>query len=341
MVRRAILGPHRYFAWLDQTELSRSHVGGKASSLSRLATLGAPVPTAAALTTSAYEAFSASLGLPRRAADVEIDDLPDIHYQLLTAPLPPALVETFAEIHARFSARFGEGLSLAVRSSATAEDSATLSFAGLHDTILDVRTPDALERAIRECWASLWSERAVAYRLASGLGHEIATIAVVIQQLVRSDVSFVVFTADPVSGNDDDVVISASWGLGEAIVSGLVVPDHVVVGRDGRVRDYTIGGKQVMVIAGAGADGGTREVAVPRALRSMPALSEAQATMIAAMARDLSHRLGYPADLEGGIAGNEVFLFQARPITTLVTQPETPRVTHLVVQPVPEPAVFS
>ena len=318
MVRRTTLGPHRYFAWLDQSVLSRTLVGGKASSLSLLASLGAPVPTAAALTTSAYEAFAASLGLPRRAADVEIDDLPDIHAEILTSPLPDELAETIAGVHARFVARFGAGLSLAVRSSATAEDSAALSFAGLHDTILDVRSPEALERAIRECWASLWSERALAYRLASGLAGDEATIGVVIQHLVRSDVSFVAFTADPVRGTDD-VVISASWGLGEAIVSGLVAPDHIAVGPDGTVRDYAIGAKQVMVIAGADS-GGTREVPVPRTLRAMPALTHAQAEAIAALARDLARRLGYEADIEGGISNNDIYLFQARPITTLTSE---------------------
>jgi pyruvate,water dikinase len=143
------------------------------------------------------------------------------------------------------------------------------------------------------------------------------SIAVVVQELVRSDVSFVVFTADPVGDRDRHLVIAASWGLGEAVVSGLVVPDHIVVGPDGQILEYTVGDKHLMVIPGAQPEDGTREVPVPRALRTVPVLSDTQASAIAAMARELSPRLGYEADLEGAIAGDVLYLFQARPITTL------------------------
>lgn len=204
-----------------------------------------------------------------------------------------------------------------MRSSATAEDSAAFSFAGLHDTVLDVRTLPDLEAAVKQCWASLWSERAVAYRRAGGLAADGAAIAVVVQPLVRSDVSFVVFTADSVRERDGHLVISSTWGLGEAVVSGLVVPDHVVVGPDGKIVEYAVGDKHQMVIPGAGPGDGAREVAVPRVLRTAPALTADQIAAIAAMARELRPRLGYEADLEGAFAGGALFLFQARPITTL------------------------
>ena len=210
---------------------------------------------------------------------------------------------------------------MAVRSSATAEDSAEFSFAGLHDTFLDVRDMAGLERAITRCWASLWSERAVAYRRAGGMATDEAAIAVVVQQLVRSDVSFVVFTADPVSGDDGHLVISATWGLGEAIVSGLVVPDNIVIGPDGAVIDYTIGGKHLMVIPGSSPGGGVREVPVPRALREMRTMTDAQAMRVGAAARGVAGRLGFQADLEGAFAGDALYLLQARPITTLVPLP--------------------
>jgi phosphoenolpyruvate synthase/pyruvate phosphate dikinase len=140
---------------------------------------------------------------------------------------------------------------------------------------------------------------------------------VVVQALIPSDVSFVVFTADPVNGRDDYVIISATWGLGEAVVSGLVVPDHVVIGPSGEVIEYSVGDKDRMIIPAGGDGQGTREVAVPRALRTVPVLTEPQATAIGSMARDLSHRLGFKADIEGAIANGVVYLFQARPITTL------------------------
>ena len=306
-----------HLVWLDSAPASRTLVGGKGSSLSQLAVLGAPVPPAFALTTHAYTQFAASLNLPRQASDVSDEDLPRLRALIMAAALPGPVTESIVHGYGAFQTMVGCEVALAVRSSATAEDSADFSFAGLHDTVLDVRTLPALEMAVKQCWASLWSERAVAYRRAGGIATDDAAIAVVVQQLVRSDVSFVVFTADPVGGRDQHLVIAASWGLGEAVVSGLVVPDHIVVGPDGQVVEYVVGDKHLMVIPGARPEDGTREVPVPRALRTMPVLSNSQASAIATMARELSPRLGYEADLEGAISGDALYLFQARPITTL------------------------
>ena len=139
----------------------------------------------------------------------------------------------------------------------------------------------------------------------------------VVQLLVRSDVSFVVFTADPVGDREGHLIIAATWGLGEAVVSGLVVPDHIVVAPEGQVVEYTVGDKHLMVIPGARPEDGTREVPVPRALRMAPALSTEQVAAVAAMARHLAPRLGYEADLEGAFSAGALYLFQARPITTL------------------------
>lgn len=311
-------GANPLLVWLDGAPASRELVGGKGASLSRLAALGAPVPPACVLTTAAYDRYAASLGLPRRASDVADEELPALRAQIAGGALPGAIAAVIAEWFGAFRARAGDEVALAVRSSATAEDSEAFSFAGLHDTVLDVRTLPGLEAAVKQCWASLWSERAVAYRQAGGLAADEAAIAVVMQQLVRSDVSFVVFTADPVSEREGHLVIAATWGLGEAVVSGLVVPDHVVVGPDGEVVEYAVGDKHLMVIPGAAGTGdGAREVPVPRQLRSTPALSTEQVAAVAAMARELRPRLGYEADLEGAFAGGDLFLFQARPITTL------------------------
>lgn len=319
---RSATGDQRLLVGLDQAIHSRTLVGGKGASLSQLAALGAPVPMAFALTTSAYSTFAASLGLPTHVSASILEDLPLIRSEILTARLPETISDAIAEAYGAIRAAAGPDLSLAVRSSATAEDSADFSFAGLHDSVLDVRSLAALETAVRTCWASLWSERAVTYRRAGGLATETVEIAVVIQQLVRSDVSFVVFTADPVSGNDQHVVISASWGLGEAIVSGIVTPDHIVVGPHGDVIEQTVGRKHVMVVPGEAPDEGVRQVNVPRMLQTVPVMTAGQASEIAAMARSLSGRLGYRADLEGGIAGGSISLFQARPITTLELHPK-------------------
>jgi pyruvate,water dikinase len=306
-----------HLVWLDRSATSRTLVGGKGASLSHLADLGAPVPPAFALTTRAYAEFATALGLPQHALDIAEADLPAIRATIAGGRLPAPVAEALGHGFDAFHTRLNGHLALAVRSSATAEDSSDFSFAGLHDTILDVRTLPALENAVRQCWASLWSDRALAYRHAGGLAGDDASIAVVVQQLVRSDVSFVVFTTDPVTGRDGRLVISASWGLGEAIVSGLATPDHIVVGPDGQIDEYTIGDKAVMVIPGANPGDGTREAPTPRALRTAPALSPEQVFAIAATARDLAARLGYEADIEGAICDGTLHLFQARPITTL------------------------
>ena len=317
MVRNSA-GSHRLLVGLDQEIYGRALIGGKGASISQLLDLGAPVPTAYALTTTAYVTFASAIGVPSRASDVTLRDLPMVRQKLLEEPLPEPVAAAIADAYGAIERQSGSDLSVAVRSSATAEDSAEHSFAGVHDTVLDVRSLPDLEAAVRACWASLWSDRAVTYRRAGGLAAELAEIAVVIQQMIRSDVAFVVFTADPVSGDAERAVISASWGLGEAIVSGSVTPDHIAVGPDGQVIEYTVGRKEHMVIPGASAGDGTREVAVPRALQSLPVMTSDQAMEIASMARALSGQLGYHADLEGGIAGESLYLFQARPITTLV-----------------------
>jgi len=253
--------------------------------------------------------------IPLCARDVADSSLGNLRDQIEHAPLPDDLRALLSQ---EFEALKGnDDCSFAVRSSATAEDSAEYSFAGLHDTILDVRDIETLERAITQCWASLWSDRAVAYRRAGDLAADESGIAVVIQKLVRADVSFVVFTADPVRNRQEHLVIAATWGLGEAVVSGLVVPDHIVVGPDGTVIEYAIGDKHQMVIPSDIPGGGVRELPVPRALRVMPALTHEQVMEIGRLARDISGRLGFPADLEGAYEGGKLYLLQARPITTL------------------------
>jgi rifampicin phosphotransferase len=303
--------------WLHAARAERALVGGKGASLSDLAALGAPVPPAFALTTEVYAEFARTLRLPISASVVADHELPALRSAIRAATLPDSIRNTIAQGFRELHEDAGLGRGLAVRSSATAEDSAECSFAGLHDTVLDVRDLPQLERAVKQCWASLWSERAVHYRRTGGFDADSSQIAVVVQQLVKSDVSFVVFTVDPVSGHDQHLVIAATWGLGEAVVSGLVVPDHIVVTSDGAVFEYTVGDKHLMIIPAADASGGVREVAVPRVLRGQPVMTLSQAEEIAAMARRLSTQLGFPGDFEGAICDGAIYLLQARPITTL------------------------
>lgn len=203
---------------------------------------------------------------------------------------------------------------VAVRSSAVDEDGSAASFAGLHETFLNVRDEDALERAVAACRASAAAARARAYRRVRGLA-EGSRIAVLVQTLVPADVSAVVFTAHPVTGSRADVLINASFGLGESVVGGTTTPDEVLVDRATlRVRSHRLGAKERMTVL---AEAGTREVAVPGLLRNRPALDDRQAVGLARLALAVEADSGEPVDVECAVRGGDLYLLQARPITAL------------------------
>lgn len=283
-------------------------VGGKAASLSRLATRHR-VPPGFCLTTAAYDAWSGTEQAPHRQGP---------------PPLPPTVREALHRAYDELARRCGvDTLRVAVRSSAVDEDGADASFAGQHETFLNVSGADAVAEALVRCWCSGRSQRALAYRSGSGLDGARVRLAVLVQQLVPSDASAVVFSADPVSGRRDQVLIDASFGLGESIVGGAVTPDaYRVDKRSGRVTDRTIGSKAVMHIS---VPGGTREVPVPRPLRTQPALSDEQCASCAALAVTLETEMGRPVDVECAFHDGQLYLLQCRPITRLPADPTEPR----------------
>jgi phosphoenolpyruvate synthase/pyruvate phosphate dikinase len=204
---------------------------------------------------------------------------------------------------------------VAVRSSAVDEDGREASFAGQHDTYLNVTGAEQVWWAVSRCLASFGAERALAYRAAAGLPRTPGRVAVLVQALVAADASGVVFSANPVSGARDEIVVNAAWGLGESVVSGTVTPDAIVVGRDDlAVRAHTVADKRRMTVA---VPGGTREVPVPGRLARMPAVDASQAVAAAELALALERETGWPVDVEVAWAGAELFLLQCRPITTL------------------------
>jgi pyruvate,water dikinase len=206
-------------------------------------------------------------------------------------------------------------LVVAVRSSAVDEDSADASFAGQHETYLNIVGPDAIIQAVAKCWESARSERALAYRRRQGLSAERPQLAVLVQQLVAADTSAVVFSANPVTGSRDEIMINASWGLGESIVGGTDTPDTYTVNKsDHTITSRTIADKQRMTVS---VPGGTDEVDVPRFLRTTPSLSDEQVTEMAEMALTLEQAMEYPVDIECAYAGGKLYLLQCRPITTL------------------------
>jgi pyruvate,water dikinase len=195
------------------------------------------------------------------------------------------------------------------------EDGATASFAGQHETYLNIVGADAIIQAVTRCWESARSERALEYRRQQGLSVERPQIAVFVQQLVASDVSAVVFSANPITGSRDEIMINASWGLGESIVGGTVTPDAFIVRKsDLAVVQRIIGDKQRMTVS---APAGTHEVDVPRFLRNTTSLNDEQVMEMAKLALTLEVTMEHPVDVECAYAGGELYLLQCRPITTL------------------------
>jgi pyruvate,water dikinase len=204
---------------------------------------------------------------------------------------------------------------VAVRSSAIDEDGASASFAGQHDTYLNIRGAFAVVDAVHRCVRSAASSDALAYRAQRGIGVDDVRIAVLVQELVPSDVSAVVFSANPITGRSDEVMINANWGLGESIVGGTATPDTFIVSKaalDVAWRD--IARKERMTVL---SEHGTADAPVPDDLRTKPSLDDQQVVQMANLALALEAAAGHPVDIECAIAGNELYLLQCRPITTL------------------------
>jgi phosphoenolpyruvate synthase/pyruvate phosphate dikinase len=226
---------------------------------------------------------------------------------------------------------------LAVRSSATAEDLPEASFAGQQDTFLNVDGYGEVLAAVKGCWASLWTARAIGYRARQGIGPEGLSLAVVIQLLVPAEAAGILFTANPVTGRRDQAMISAAWGLGEAVVGGLVTPDALVVDKaSGEVLDRQTADKQVMTVR---ANGGTEERPVPDELRRAPALDDETASELVRLGVQIEELYGLPMDIEWALADGVLAIVQARPITALppdVLAPE-PSLQPPTEWPMPDP----
>ncbi|MGD8586481.1 MAG: PEP/pyruvate-binding domain-containing protein, partial [Chloroflexota bacterium] len=257
-----------------------------------------------------------------------------IRHLILDQPVPASLAEEITGSYRQLGARMGlvdpVSTPVAIRSSATAEDLPTAAFAGMQDTYLNIRGPEALLDHIRRCWASLWTQRAITFRNHMGIDHKEVYISVVVQAMINSEVSGILFTANPVTSNREEVVINASWGLGEAIVSGLVSPDTLTVRKEnGQVVSRQTASKDRQIIYAA--DGGTIETDTPDDLRRAPALSDSQAAELATLGIKVEAHYDWPQDIEWGLVNGELYLLQARPITTLVeseisTPPEPEKV---------------
>ncbi|WP_084957813.1 PEP/pyruvate-binding domain-containing protein [Thermoactinospora rubra] len=309
----------RTFDEIDAAMLGE--VGGKAANLGEMTRAGFPVPPGWCLTTEAYRRAADGAGLDQVIAELAQTRPADVaalgalaaraRELLLKAPIPP---EVRAEVLERHT-----GGPVAVRSSATAEDLPYASFAGQQETYLNVVGEEAVLEAVRRCWASLWTDRAVAYRAANGIDHGSVRLAVVVQEMVDAEVAGVMFTANPVTGRRREAVIDAGPGLGEAVVSGAVNPDRFVVDvATGEILERRAGDKRLAVRPAAG--GGTREVTGGT---DGLCLTDEQARELARLGARVEDHYGAPQDTEWAIdAAGRVWLVQARPITTLYPLPE-------------------
>ena len=288
--------------WLGHSDCHDvNQVGAKAANLSRLAA-SYHIPPGFCVTAAAYCQWAAFRGSGELASP--------------TPSIPLALYKTLASAYRGLADMCGvSDLSVAVRSSAVDEDGVSVSFAGQHETYLNIVGVDAVAETVIRCWASVRTERALAYRQRQGLSVAGVRVAVLVQQLVLADASAVVFSANPVTGSRDEVWINASWGLGESIVNGTVTPDTYVIRKsDLAVVSCDIAEKRRMTGL---AHKGTHEVPVPRRHQKAPSLDDEQVAELARLGMALESTMGWPVDVECAYRGRELYLLQCRPITTL------------------------
>lgn len=297
------------------------NVGGKGMSLSKLLFAEIPVPDGFHVTTDAYRLFVETNGIAPAISELLASASPDNTAGLveisrqITAAFAAGIVP--GELKSAITGAYDmlEDVPVAVRSSATAEDLPDASFAGQQETYLNIQGGDAVLAAVKRCWASLWTARAISYRLQNHIDQEAVALAVVVQKLVFSDAAGVLFTANPVNGKRSEMVINAAWGLGEAVVSGLVTPDTAVVEKAaGKILSLEVADKQVMTVR---TDGGTEETPVHEPLRKKPALTKKQITELARLGQRIEEYYGVPMDVEWALEGEKLYIVQARPITML------------------------
>jgi pyruvate,water dikinase len=310
-------------AWLeDVRSTDLGTVGGKAASLGELTGAGLPVPPGFVVTAGTYRTFIEEAGIDEElfsAVDVDSEDSEALeaaheraHELIVETEVPENVREEIVEAYRSL----GDGDAfVAVRSSATAEDLPDASFAGQQETFLNVTEDDLVDR-VQECWASLFSQRAIYYRNQKGFPHDEVDIAVVVQTMVDAEKSGVMFTSHPSTG-DPRIIIEAAWGLGEAVVAGAVSPDNYVVDRtSGEIETLTVATKKLMHVKDD-ETGETVEREVPEDKRDQQVLTQAEIDRLIELGKKVEDHYGEPQDVEWAVAGGEVYMLQSRPITTI------------------------
>lgn len=312
-----------YIFALDDSRANLARVGGKGASLARMASAGLPVPGGFHVTTAAYRTFVADNDLQPiidaalEQVDLETPSTLDTAEEWIRRAFSAASIpgDVTAALAGAYGDLVGTNPAVAVRSSATAEDLPEASFAGQQETYLNVSGAANVLAAARKCWSSLWTGRAIGYRARQGIGAANVALAVVVQELVPAEVAGILFTADPVTGNRERAQISASWGLGDAVVGGRVTPDDYLAEKDnGRTVRREVADKEVMTVR---TDGSVEDRPVPEDLRKVPVLEEEDVKGLAHLGVEIETLFGMPMDVEWALADGRFYILQARPITGL------------------------
>ncbi len=305
---------------LDSPLATLELVGGKGASLARMAAAGLPVPPGFHVTTAAYQRYVDENHIGAKILTVAAQAEAPAKHDEVSAQIQPlieggTIPDDIAAAIRQHYETLGADTPVAVRSSATAEDLPGMSFAGQLETYLNVRGAGAVIDAVKRCWASLWTGRVIDYRQRQGIRSEDVSIAVVVQRLVPAEAAGVAFTANPVTGARDELMINAAWGLGEAIVSGRVTPDTIVIQKpDGAIASEQIADKEIMTVR---TPEGTREEPVPASMRKQAALEPAQSAELARLGIQIEMLYGEAMDIEWALCEGQIFILQARPITAL------------------------
>jgi pyruvate,water dikinase len=317
----------QYLAWFDEIpdEDLALTAGGKGASLCRMARAGLPVPKGFIVRSDMFSAFMEANGLWDYVYE-KLDSIDfssnaslaavsaEIRQHIIDTPVP---AEMACDIVMYYSA-IGDGHTpVAVRSSGTAEDLDDASFAGQQETFLFVIGNDDVVKFVKECWASLYNDRAIFYRREKQFDERSISIAVVVQTMVNAEKAGVMFTSNPITNDRNSVVLEAAWGLGEAIVSGIVTPDNLWIDKvTGAVTTEYISEKETMVVR-LSERGGTKEIPVPDELKEAPVLTDNERTQLVELAKKIEMFYKKPEDIEWAIVNGQVYLLQSRPITTM------------------------
>jgi len=326
----------KYISWFRDIGLDdRPKVGGKGGSLGELHRAGIPVPPGFVVRTEAFEGFIGALELRspvrERVAKLAADDLEEmgavsreLRARIEEAPLPADLLQEIRDAYGRLGGP-GAAPAVAVRSSATTEDAADASFAGLQDTYLWVAQADSVMSKIRSCWASLYSLESLSYRLRHGIAESAVAMAVVVQTMVDARTAGVMFTRSPISGDRSVITIEGAWGLGSALVSGEVTPDRWVVAKvTGEISVRDISDKAIRHAQSP--LGGVEELPVEESLRREPCLSDQELDSLRAIGRQIERHYGRPQDIEWAIDRHtgQILLLQSRPETVWSNKDDEP-----------------